>query len=129
MFLKVVAPLLAVFMTVTSLGLTGGPIDADVNSDDVQNALNFAVTQHNKASNDLYLSQVSKVIKAQKQVVSGVNYIFTVEMARTSCKKGGIEKVCDVHPDPNVANPRVCNLKVWNQPWTSTIRIVENTCL
>ncbi|KAG7334398.1 hypothetical protein KOW79_002805 [Hemibagrus wyckioides] len=128
MFLKVVAPLLAVFMTVTSNMITGGWRDADVNSDDVQNALNFAVTEHNKASNDLYLSQVSKVIKAQKQVVSGMNYLFTIEMARTSCKKGGIEKVCGVHPDPNVAKPRVCRLMVWNQPWTNTIKLLQNTC-
>ncbi|KAK3573324.1 hypothetical protein QTP86_022714 [Hemibagrus guttatus] len=128
MFLKVVALLPAVFMTVTSAGLVGGWTDADVNRDDVQNALKFAVTQHNKASNDLYLSQVSRVVKAQKQVVSGMNYLFTVEMARTSCKKGGVEEVCDVHPDPNVAKPHVCRLKVWNQPWTSTIKLTENTC-
>lgn len=68
MFLKVVVPLLAVFLAVGSAGIVGGPTDVDVNREDVQDALRFAVAQHNKASNDLYVSQVSRVIKAQTQV-------------------------------------------------------------
>lgn len=68
MFLKAVALLLAVFLTVGRTGIMGGPREVDENREDVQNALKFAVTQHNKASNDVFLSQVSRVIKAQTQV-------------------------------------------------------------
>ncbi|KAB5582072.1 hypothetical protein PHYPO_G00182950 [Pangasianodon hypophthalmus] len=125
MFLKVVAPLLVVFLAVASAGLLGGPIDVDVNREDVQSALLFAVAQHNKASNDAFVSKVSRVIKAQTQVVSGLNYIFTVEMVRTSCRKGGVEKECTVHSEPQ---SRECRLKVLSQPWTNTIKVVENTC-
>ncbi|MCJ8730971.1 hypothetical protein PDJAM_G00190230 [Pangasius djambal] len=125
MFLKVVAPLLAVFLAVASAGLLGGPMDVDVNREDVQDALRFAVAHYNKASNDAFVNQVSRVIKAQTQVVSGLNYIFTVEMVRTSCRKGGVEKECTVHSDPR---PHECRLKVWNQPWTGTIKVIENTC-
>lgn len=68
MVLKVVAPLLAVFLAVASAGFVGGPMEVDLNRDDVQNALQFAVTEHNKANNDVFISQVSRVIKAETQV-------------------------------------------------------------
>ncbi|KAF5901415.1 cystatin-like, partial [Clarias magur] len=100
---KVVALLLAVFLAVGSAGLVGGAREVDKDREDVQDALKFAVTQHNKASNDAFLSQVSRVIKAQTQVVSGTNYIFNVEMVRTNCKKGGLENECAAHSDPNLA--------------------------
>ncbi|TSN48514.1 Cystatin [Bagarius yarrelli] len=92
MFVNVVAPLLAVLLAVASGGLLGGLKDVDLNRDDVQNALQFAVAQHNKASNDVYVSQVAKVISAQTQ-------------------------------------SQQCQLKVWSQPWTNTIKVVKNTCL
>ncbi|KAG9334889.1 hypothetical protein JZ751_006369, partial [Albula glossodonta] len=56
--------------TVANAGLVGGLSDADINEKGVQNALQFAVVQHNKGSNDMFVSQVSKVIKVQKQVNS-----------------------------------------------------------
>ena len=31
-----------------------------------------------------------------------MKYIFTVQMARTLCRKGGVEKDCAVHQDPAV---------------------------
>lgn len=34
------------------------------------------------------------------QVVAGMKYIFTVQMARTLCRKGGVVKDCAVHQDP-----------------------------
>lgn len=68
MFLKVVAPLLAVFLAVASAGLAGGPMEVDLDREDVHNALQFAVAQHNKASNDVFINKVSKVIKAETQV-------------------------------------------------------------
>ncbi|GAA6094241.1 cystatin-like [Tachysurus ichikawai] len=129
MFLKVVIVLLAVIMAVTRAGMTGGVTDVDANRDDVQNALKFAVSQHNKASNDMYISQVSRLIKAQTQVVAGIKYIFKVEMARTSCRKGGIEEVCEIDPDTSVTQRRECQLKVWSRLWLNDMRVTENTCL
>ncbi|KAG9274806.1 cystatin C (amyloid angiopathy and cerebral hemorrhage) [Astyanax mexicanus] len=128
MFWKVVAPLLALCLAVASAGLVGGPVPADLNEEGVQNALQFAVVQHNKASNDMYIREVSKVISVQKQVVSGLKYIFTVEMARTGCRKGGVEEVCAIELDPNTAQPQTCKFSVWSQPWLNSIKLVENTC-
>uniref|UniRef100_A0A8C1KRC8 Cystatin-like n=1 Tax=Cyprinus carpio TaxID=7962 RepID=A0A8C1KRC8_CYPCA len=121
-----IVPFLAVILAVASAGLTGAPVDADMNDKGVQNALQFAVNTFNRQSNDAFLRQVSEVIKVQKQVVSGLKYIFTVKMGRTSCRKGGVETLCAVHEDPSVTQ---CKITVWSQPWKNFIKVLENTCL
>lgn len=68
MMWKLVFPALAVFFTLGLGALVGGPRDIDVTDPGMLNALNFAVAQHNRGTNDLYLSQVAEVVKAQSQV-------------------------------------------------------------
>uniref|UniRef100_A0A8C7VNB7 Cystatin domain-containing protein n=1 Tax=Oncorhynchus mykiss TaxID=8022 RepID=A0A8C7VNB7_ONCMY len=100
---KIVVPLLAVAFIVTSAdGMAGGVMDADMTDQATRDALQFAVAEYNKGTNDLYVWQMAKVVKVQKQVVAGMKYIFTVQMARTLCRKGGVEKDCAVHQDPAV---------------------------
>ncbi|XP_052006970.1 cystatin C (amyloid angiopathy and cerebral hemorrhage) [Xyrauchen texanus] len=128
MYLKMIVSVFAVILAVASSAMVGAPVDADMNDEGVQNALQFAVVQYNRKSNDAYVRQVSEVISAQRQVVSGLKYIFTVNMARTSCRKGGIETLCTVHKDPAVAQVIKCNIVVWSQPWMNSIKVLENTC-
>ncbi|CAB1313032.1 unnamed protein product [Coregonus sp. 'balchen'] len=126
---KIVVPLLAVAFTVaSSAGLIGGPMDANMNEEGMRDALQFAVVEHNKKTNDMFVRQVAEVVKAQRQVVSGIKYIFTVQMARTPCRKGGVEKVCSVHKDPEMAAPYQCTFEVWSRPWLSEIQMVKNQC-
>lgn len=57
-----------------AVGLTmmvGGFRDANIDDEGVQNALNFAVVQHNKGTNDMFLRQPIQVVKAQSQVGHG----------------------------------------------------------
>lgn len=68
MMWKVVFPFLAALLAVGAGGLTGGFQDVDVNDEGAQNALNFAVVQYNRGSNDVFLSQVAEVVKVQRQV-------------------------------------------------------------
>lgn len=67
---KAVGLFLAVFLMVANATFVGGPIDANLNDPGVKDALQMAVSEHNKRSNDIYLREVSSVIKAQKQVCS-----------------------------------------------------------
>lgn len=129
MYFKMIVPFLAVILAVASAGLTGAPVDADMNDKGVQNALQFAVNTFNRQSNDAFLRQVSEVIKVQKQVVSGLKYIFTVKMGRTNCRKGDAGTLCAIHEDPNVAQVTQCNITVWSQAWLDSIKVVENTCM
>lgn len=66
---KIVVPLLAVTFIVASVdGMPGGVTDANMNDQTTKDALQFAVAEYNKATNDLYVRQVAKVVKAQRQV-------------------------------------------------------------
>ncbi|XP_016128037.1 cystatin-like [Sinocyclocheilus grahami] len=129
MYIKMIVSFLAVTLAVASAGLTGAPMDADMNDEGVQNALQFAVAQYNRQSNDAFVRQVSEVIKVQKQVVSGLKYIFTVKVGRTNCRKGGVETLCSIHEDPSVAQVSQCKITVWSQPWLNNIKVLENTCM
>lgn len=68
MYFKMIVPFLAVILAVASAGMPGAPIDADMNDEGVQNALQFAVAHYNRQSNDAFVRQVSEVIEVQKQV-------------------------------------------------------------
>ena len=63
---QLVFPVLAALFAVGLAGLVGGPVDIDIS--EAQDFLDFAVATHNRASNDMFQSQVSKVIKVQRQV-------------------------------------------------------------
>ncbi|XP_041715381.1 cystatin [Coregonus clupeaformis] len=124
---KIVVPLLAMAFTVASVsGMPGGVMDANMNDQATRDALQFAVVEYNKGTNDLYVRQVAKVIKAQQQVVAGMKYIFTVQMARTPCRKGGVVKDCAVHKDPTAAYQ--CTFEVWSRPWLNAIQLTKNEC-
>lgn len=69
MYFKIAVLFQVIFVTMNSASLVGGPADVDIADSGVQNALEFAVTQHNMQSNDLFVSSVSKVISAKKQVI------------------------------------------------------------
>ncbi|XP_071754100.1 cystatin C (amyloid angiopathy and cerebral hemorrhage) [Centroberyx gerrardi] len=125
---KVTVSIFAAVFAVGMAVMTGAPVDANVNEEGVQNALKFAVVQHNKKSNDMYLSQVAQVIRAQKQVVAGTKYIITVQMGKTPCRKNGAEETCAIHADPEMARPYQCTFTVWSRPWLPAIELLKQTC-
>ncbi|XP_031157915.1 cystatin C (amyloid angiopathy and cerebral hemorrhage) [Sander lucioperca] len=128
MMWKIVFPVLAAVFAVGLGGLVGGFSDVDINNEGVRNALNYAVVQHNRGSNDMYLSQVAEVVKAQRQVVAGMKYVITVRMAKTPCRKGSENEVCAIHQDPAMARPYQCTFTVWSRPWINDIQLLKETC-
>lgn len=82
--------------------LIGGFQDVDYNTDEgAMNALNFSVVQHNRASNDVYLSQVAEVIKVQRQV-SGLAFHLDLWMSRlhfTELVKPRLQFTCTLRCD------------------------------
>ncbi|XP_077469232.1 cystatin C (amyloid angiopathy and cerebral hemorrhage) [Stigmatopora argus] len=108
--------------------LVGGLVDVDLDREsDAQTALSFAIKHHNVASNDIYLRQMSHLIRAQKQVVSGIMYHFTVKLAKTSCRKNSNEQ-CGILQDPVEAQPYECTFKVWSRPWLNQEPKVIQMC-
>uniref|UniRef100_A0A673BNT2 Cystatin-C-like n=1 Tax=Sphaeramia orbicularis TaxID=375764 RepID=A0A673BNT2_9TELE len=108
--------------------MPGGRMDVDVNDPGVQNAVNFAVVQHNRGTNDMYLHQAAEVVKAQRQVVAGMKYIITVKMAKTNCRKDRPNEVCAIHENPENAQPYQCEFTVWSRPWENFLQLVETKC-
>lgn len=63
---------LVVFSAAFAVGvgemMVGGFSNIDVNNEGAQNALKYAVSQHNQRSNDIYASKATEVVSVQRQV-------------------------------------------------------------
>ena len=109
--------------------LLGGLMEADVNEEGVQEALSFAVSEFNKRSNDAYQSRVVRVVRARKQVVSGMNYFLDVELGRTTCTKSQANlDSCPFHNQPHLKREKLCSFQVYVVPWMNTINLVKFSC-
>ncbi|XP_013888251.1 cystatin [Austrofundulus limnaeus] len=125
---KIVFLFLAASFAVGNVTLVGGFRKVDPKDEGVQNALRFAIAEHNRRSNDMYLSNAAEVIEAQSQVVSGLKYTLTVRMAKTSCRKSAADESCPVHSDPEKARPYICTFTVWSRPWLNDIQLEKQKC-
>ncbi|XP_053430686.1 cystatin-C [Nycticebus coucang] len=109
--------------------LLGGFMDADVNEEDVQHALDFAVSEYNKASNDRYHSRALQVVRARKQLVSGMNYFLEVEIGRTTCTKSQPKlDVCPFHEQPYLKRKVLCSFEIYSVPWQSKMTMTKYSC-
>ncbi|KAM4599608.1 cystatin-C-like [Fundulus diaphanus] len=125
---KIVFALLSALLAVEADTMVGGLSDIDVNNEGVQNALNFAVVQHNRKDNGVYLIQVAEVVKAQVQVVAGLKYVLTVKLEKTSCRKDRANEQCDAQRKSADAQPYQCTFTVWDRPWMNDIRVIDEKC-
>ncbi|NXD79142.1 CYT protein, partial [Halcyon senegalensis] len=111
--------------------LLGAPVDvSDAGNDEgLQRALQFAMEEYNKASNDMYSSRVVRIISAKKQLVSGIKYIMEVEIGRTTCSKPADDlQSCAFHEEPQMAKHTICKFVVYTVPWLNKIELLERTC-
>ncbi|NXE07504.1 CYT protein, partial [Lophotis ruficrista] len=111
--------------------LVGGPteIDNPENDEGLQRALQFAMAEYNKASNDMYYSRVVRIISAQRQIVSGLIYTMKVEIGRTTCTKPATDlQSCGFHDAPQMAKHTICVFKVYTIPWLNKISLLEHKC-
>ncbi|NXV84116.1 CYT protein, partial [Atlantisia rogersi] len=111
--------------------LLGAPVDiANAGNDEgLQRALQFAMSEYNKASNDMYSSRVVRIIRAQRQIVSGVKYIMEVEVGRTTCPKPAADlQSCAFHDAPHMAKHTTCNFVVYSVPWLNQMKLLNSSC-
>ncbi|XP_054592078.1 cystatin 10-like [Nothobranchius furzeri] len=100
--------------------MPGGLSDIDPNSPEFQEAMNFAVAEYNRHTNDFYYRKVIRVLSAQSQlhhitdVVAGENIYMTLILARTPCRKTDpSSKHCPIHIHPHHAKLYQCNFVVF----------------
>uniref|UniRef100_T1DNC4 Cystatin-like protein n=1 Tax=Crotalus horridus TaxID=35024 RepID=T1DNC4_CROHD len=109
--------------------LLGGRENASPEEPGVAKALQFAMNEYNRGSNDMYSSRVSEVVEAQKQIVSGIKYYFTVKIGRTVCRKGATDlENCAFHNAPKLAQTMTCTFEVYNIPWRNFISLEKSSC-
>ncbi|KAG5266909.1 hypothetical protein AALO_G00237660 [Alosa alosa] len=114
------------FARVSTSPMPGEMTDTDVNIPAVKDALNSAVGEFNKQSNDVYIYKVAKVIKATSQVVSGTMYRFEVEMV-ISGYKSSPQEMC-AKDNSELKKPNTCYFEVWSQPWLGPPKLMKNVC-
>ncbi|XP_051000752.1 cystatin-C-like [Acomys russatus] len=113
------------------LRLLGGIQDADAKEQGVKEALNFAMTEYNKASNDAYHSRALQVVKARKQIVAGVKYFLDVEIGRTTCTKAQANVAladCPFHDQPHLMRKMLCSFQIYSVPWQGKQSMTESSC-
>nr|CAA44279.1 cystatin [synthetic construct] len=109
--------------------LLGAPVPVDENDEGLQRALQFAIAEYNRASNDKYSSRVVRVISAKRNLVSGIKYILQVEIGRTTCpKSSGDLQSCEFHDEPELAKYTTCTFVVYSIPWLNQIKLLESKC-
>ena len=75
---------------------SGEITDMDAKSAELKPITEFAELMLDRASNSVYVYKVGNVLKAQKQIVSGVKYYLTFEFKETTCLKNQPnDGVCD----------------------------------
>ncbi|XP_034537058.1 cystatin C (amyloid angiopathy and cerebral hemorrhage) [Notolabrus celidotus] len=129
MMWKIVLPVLAVLVSVGLSDLVGGPLEINIHEDEgAQSALNFAVVEHNRRSNALFLSKPAEVISTKRQLVAGYLYTITVRMGMTPCRKNNANELCAIHEDPEKARPYECTFTVYTRPWLSETTLKSQVC-
>ncbi|XP_051471261.1 cystatin-C [Apus apus] len=104
-------------------------IENPENDEGLQRALQFAMAEYNKASNDMYSSRVVRVISAKRQLVSGLKYTIEVEIGRTTCPKPATDlQSCAFHDEPQMAKHTTCEFVVYTIPWLNQIKLLTSRC-
>ncbi len=91
--------------------IPGGYSPADVNDPKVKEIAAFATVALSSSQNAGKL-KLTRIIKAETQVVAGTNYRLTLRLVSSS------------------SYPRtlICLVVVFDQPWTNTRKVTESSC-
>ncbi|XP_078412825.1 LOW QUALITY PROTEIN: cystatin-like [Cetorhinus maximus] len=107
--------------------LLGAPESVSPEQPQMLKAANFAMSEYNKESNDMYLSRIMRIVSAQQQIVSGIKYIIQAEVGRTQCRHGAVDDLesCNFHETPQKT---LCSFEVLVVPWTENISMIKTNC-
>ncbi|XP_045600215.2 uncharacterized protein [Procambarus clarkii] len=108
----------------------GCPQPAPLNDPTILEIADFALKEYDRTADDEDLHLVLRLIKAQTQVVAGLKYYLTVELAETDCKKTltGVDvnrTFCRLDSNEET---KICDLHVVDQPWIPARDLVAAQC-
>lgn len=108
----------------------GCPKPAPLNDPTIMEIADFALKEYDRTADEDELHLILRLIKAQTQVVAGVKYYLTVELAETVCKKRltGVDVNRTFCNQDLTEETKICDLHVVDQPWVPARDLVAAQC-
>ncbi|XP_007954452.1 cystatin-like 1 [Orycteropus afer afer] len=92
--------------------------------------LNFLIQSYNNISNDSYLFRIDKLLRTQMQLTTGVEYIVTVKISRTKCKRKSMKNhSCPIQSKKKLKKSFICDFLIYTVPWMNYYQLWNNSCL
>ncbi|KAB1262505.1 Cystatin-like 1 [Camelus dromedarius] len=108
----------------------------------MNSTLAFYMDAYNNKSNDSYLFRVDKLLRSQVQLrgqnyqlfsgqlTTGVEYLVTVRISRTKCKRNDTgTRPCPVQSKNKLKKSFICDFLVYTLPWLNHYQLWNNSCL
>nr|XP_003942978.1 cystatin-like 1 [Saimiri boliviensis boliviensis] len=95
----------------------------------MNSTLSFFIQSYNNASNDTYSYRVQKLIRSQMQLTTGVEYIVTVKIGRTKCKRNDTSSASCPLQSRKLRKSLICESLIYTVPWINYFQLWNNSCL
>ncbi|XP_013015152.3 cystatin-like 1 [Cavia porcellus] len=102
-----------------------------MSKENVNSTLDFFIQSYNNASNDTYLFRVQKLLRTQVQLTTGVEYLVTVRIGRTMCKRNNLVQSSPACPlqSKKLKKSLICKSLIYTLPWMEHFELWNNSCL
>ncbi|XP_004441995.1 PREDICTED: cystatin-like 1 [Ceratotherium simum simum] len=108
----------------------GGFREKSTSQKNMNSTLKFFIETYNNASNDTYLFGVDKLLRSQMQLTTGVEYMVSVKISRTKCKRNSTKsRSCPVQSKKNLKKSFICDFLIYTVPWMNYYQLWNNSCL
>uniref|UniRef100_A0A2R8MYG5 Cystatin like 1 n=2 Tax=Callithrix jacchus TaxID=9483 RepID=A0A2R8MYG5_CALJA len=95
----------------------------------MNSTLTFFIQSYNNASNDTYSYRVQKLIRSQMQLTTGVEYIVTVKIGRTKCKRNDSSSSSCPLQSKKLRKSLICESLIYTVPWINYFQLWNNSCV
>ncbi|XP_068226750.1 uncharacterized protein [Palaemon carinicauda] len=108
----------------------GCPQPAPLNDATILEIADFALKEYDRTADEDDLHMILRLVKAQTQVVAGIKYYLTVELAETECKKTftGVDVNRTFCSRDLSEDTKICDLHIVDQPWVPARDLVAAQC-
>uniref|UniRef100_G1NXC4 Cystatin like 1 n=1 Tax=Myotis lucifugus TaxID=59463 RepID=G1NXC4_MYOLU len=108
----------------------GGFQEKSTSKKNMNSTLRFFIENYNNVSNDTYLFRVDKVLQSYVQLTTGVEYLATVKISRTKCKKNSTKShSCPRQSEKKKKKSFICEFLIYTVPWINYYELWNNSCL
>ncbi|XP_004686984.1 PREDICTED: cystatin-like 1 [Condylura cristata] len=103
--------------------------EKSMSKQNMDSTLNFFMESYNNASNDSYLFKVDKLLRSQVQLTTGVEYLVTVKISRTKCKRNEKKNQTCHFQSKKLKKSFICDFLIYTVPWINFYELWNNSCL